>query len=520
MCRFAVFCGELPLFAQRVFLGCLACVLIATSCDRARAASYDGVLTITVAEEGTGQAIPVRMELRKAGRPIRIRPEGAIALDGYLVFEGSVALELKKGNYEFFIEAGPEFQTRQGHFAIERHAEDETKVLLTRRVNMRSEGWWAGDLDVAQKFDDLPLLMRAAGVDYVPVTMQENDNGKCRIVKQSPAAAFSEFAPPLFGPWAVVDNRRGNGLLFVGQDKLPQVCELPADESSLPLLQANSDSNTLAIALSPFAWDLPLWIASGKLDAVEIIHRQALVDKAIANETNGYPRDKKFFPGAMGNGRWSEAIYHHLLNCGIRIPPAAGSGSGNNGNPLGTNRTYAYCGEQCSPETWLASLRSGQVMVTNGPLLRTKVEGHPPGHVFSIAIGEEQEFQIALSLTFYEKAAVEYLEILKNGAVVHQIRLKDLAAKQGQLPTLKFAESGWFAVRAMTGNTKNYQYATTGPYYVERNNEPRISRRSVDFFLAWLDAAKAEFAENDAILKDIASARPFWEALLEKANAD
>jgi hypothetical protein len=181
---------------------------------------------------------------------------------------------------------------------------------------------------------------------------------------------------------------------------------------------------------------------------------------------------------------------------------------------------YAYCGEQCTRAIWLEAMKAGQVMVTNGPLLRTKVEGQLPGHVFPTAVGEEREFHISLSLTFYEKAAVEYLEILQNGEVAHQIRLKDLAERQGRLPPIKFANSGWFAVRAMTGNTRNYQYATTGPYYVERNGQPRISRRSVQFFLDWLDAAKEEFADDEAILKDFADARPFWEDLLTKANDD
>jgi hypothetical protein len=502
----------------RTFLVCLGLAMVTSQATLA--ASYDGVLTINVAEVGTGKSLPVRMELRKAGRPIRVRPEGAIVLDGYLVFEGSVTLELKKGNYEFFIEAGPEFQTREGHFEIERHAEDETEVLITRRVNMRGEGWWAGDLDVAQRFDDMPLLMRAAGIDYVPVTTAENFKGKCKEVKQPANVAFSEVSPPLFGPWTVIDNRRGGGLLYVGGDARPDVCKLNADESSLPALNATSEKATQTVALSPFAWDLPIWIASGKLDAVEIIHRNALVDKAVDKEQGGFARDKKFYPGPMGNGRWSEAIYHHLLNCGIRIPPAAGSGSGNNGNPIGTNRVYAYCGEQCSPEGWLAALKAGQVMVTNGPLLRTTVDGYPPGHVFPLSTSEWREFQIALSLTFYEKAAVEYLEIIKNGEVTHKVRLKELAENKGQLPFLKFDESGWFAVRAMTGNTKNYQYATTGPYYVELDGKSRISRRSVQFFLDWLDAAKAEFEDDQTILNDISVARKFWEKLHSQANAE
>ena len=274
------------------------------------------------------------------------------------------------------------------------------------------------------------------------------------------------------------------------------------------------------VALSPFAWYLPIWIAAGKLDAIDVIDRHALIDKAIDNEDGGYERDKKFYPGAMGNGRWSEAIYHHLLNCGLRIPPAAGSGSGSNGNPVGTNRVYTYCKQEFSREAWLDALHAGQVMVTNGPLLRTTVEGEPPGYVFSLGAGESYDFQIALSLTFYERAPVEYLEILKNGDVVYQIRLAELAKQHGKIPPLNFKKSGWFAVRAMTSNSKNYQFASTGPYYVEANYQRRVSRRSVQFFIDWLDTAEQKFANDEQAVRDIKAARPFWMRLLDEANAD
>jgi hypothetical protein len=492
-----------------------------TGCEDALfAARFDGVLTINVTEEGTGHPLAVRMELLKSGRPVRIRPEGAIVVDGYLVFDGTVTLELKQGNYEFNLDAGPEFQTRAGHFSIERHAEDQTDVTMTRRVNMRAEGWWAGDLDVALRFDDMPLLMRAAAVDFVPVTVAENDRGKCRSLKQSPNAAISEISPPLFGPWTSIDNRAGSGLLYVGGDVRPDICELPVSESTLAALTATSETKTRTIALNASAWALPIWIASGKLDAVAIMDRSGLVSKVNEKNTEGYPRDKKFYPGAVGSGRWNEAIYLHLLNAGIRIAPAAGSGSGKNGNAIGTNRVYAYCGEQMHMNGWLDALKAGQVMVTNGPLLRTTVEGHPPGHVFELGTGEQRDFQFALSLSFYEKAAVEYLEILKNGEVIHQVRLRDLAENKGRLPTVPFAESGWFAVRAMTGNNEVYQYATTGPYYVEVAGKPRISKRSVQFFLDWLAAAQGQFQDNVTMTKDIAAARTFWEEQLTNANAE
>ncbi|MCA9229541.1 MAG: CehA/McbA family metallohydrolase [Planctomycetales bacterium] len=477
------------------------------------AARYDGKLTIVALDAETRERIAVRMELRDGrGRPVRVKSDDVISHGNYFVFDGEVTLELRKGSYEFLIEAGPEYQTRPGHFTIERHAEDETEVVLQRRVNMQAEGWWAGDLDVQQGFHDLPLLMRAIGVDLVPVFNQENTLGKCREAKVPKSVDVASQS------W--LDNRRGGGLLYLNADQPVEVCQAKADESTMPMLARATEAGAEVIALTPFAWELPIWIAAGKLDAIQVIHRHALGDSVVDNEGWGRPRDKAFFPGKTGNGRWSEAIYHHVLNCGLRIPPAAGSGSGMNDNPVGTNRVYVHCDDQFSQQSWFDGLLAGQVVVTNGPLLRTHVEGQPPGHVFHVDRGDKREFQIGLSLTFYEMAPVEYLEIIRNGQVEHTIRLDELAKQQGRLPPVEFDASGWFAVRARTSKSQVYQFATTGPYYVEANYQRRISRQSVQFFLDWLDEARHEFAENEEVLADIAAAQPFWEELLSKANAE
>jgi len=490
----------------------------------ASAARVDGKLTLRVLDKQTGLPIPVRMELRNGrGRPVRVRAEGVITHDDYFVFDGQVTLKLRKGPYEFLIEAGPEYQTRPGHFTIERRAEDSTEITLERRVDMQAEGWWAGDLDVRQRTQDLPLLMRATGVNLAPIFVRENVQGRCQQEKHPEKLIEQYFGTIHLGPRYALDHRRGGGLLVydeAGTKKPLRICQLKPDASSLAVSQSDNDTEATLIALTPFAWDLPLWIAAGKLDAIQIIHRHALADDVVDNEGWGRKRDKTFFPGKTGNGRWSETIYHHLLNCGLRIPPAAGSGSGANKNSVGTNRVYVHCGEDFSRESWFAGLREGKVIVTNGPLLRTEVSGHPPGHQFQLDAGESRDFQIALGLAFYEKAPVEYLEIVKNGRVVHEIRLGELAKKQGRLPALNFDSSGWFLVRAMTSTTKNYQFATTGPYYVESNYQPRISRKSVQFFLDWLDAAAVEFTDNQTVLANIKAARPFWEDLLGKANAD
>ncbi|MGI9429462.1 MAG: hypothetical protein ACR2NM_12445 [Bythopirellula sp.] len=490
----------------------------------AQAARFDGKLTIRVVDDQSGQPIAARMLLRNGrDRLVKVRAPKTVAHGDYFVFEGEVTLELRQGPYKFLIEAGPEYQTRPGHFSIDRHAEDSTEVRLRRRVDMQAAGWWAGDLEARHRQQDLRLLMSAARVNLVPTFVQANVHGKCLSAKRSPAPPKENFGPYLLGPNYSLDHRRGGGLL-VFETEAPQqsfdICSAKSADSSLTVLHRASAAGATTVALTPFAWDLPIWIASGELDAVQIIHRHALVDDVVDNESWGRKRDKTFFPGKTGNGRWSETIYHHMLNCGLRIPPAAGSGSGVNRNPLGTNRVYVHCGEEFTRDGWFAGLREGKVMVTNGPLLRTEVSGHPPGHQFHLDRGETREFQIALGLAFYEQAPVEYLEIIKDGRVEHEIRLNELAKKNGRLPPLQFDDSGWFLVRAMTSSTNNYQFATTGPYYVQANYQPRISRTSVQFFLDWLDHATKQFADNAVVLADIQQARPFWEDRLAQANTD
>ena len=497
-------------------IGLFALFVAAAACESAAARS-GGLLEVLVTDEETGKPLPVRMELTNSrGRPVRVRAEGVVTRDSYFVFDGQITLELAKGAYRFNLDAGPEYQTRQGHFTIDRHAEDSTHVTLKRYVNMAEEGWWAGDLDVRERAEDLPKLMQAARVAYAPRHVRENIQGK---YKKPLNPEFDESSLAM-----ALDYRRGGGLLLFGEGgrlfSQLELQKLERDASSLSTIDSAAEEDADVVALTPYAWDLPLWIAADRLTAVQVLHRQTWPDKRHPNEGWGKRRNKSLYPGKQGNGVYSETIYHHLLNCGIRIPPAAGSGSGSNSLPVGLNRVYVDCGTEYSEAEWFAGLRSGRVVITNGPLLRVNVEGQSPGHVFHLDRDEQRSFQIALSLSFYERAPVEYLEIVKNGRVEVNIRLSDLAKKKGQLPPLEFDASGWFLVRAITSSTETYQYASTGPYYVEQNYQPRISRERVEYFLNWLDAAKQEFAGNEPVLQEINEAEPFWKELQDRATVD
>src|SRR5262249_42713342 len=133
----------------------------------------------------------------------------------------------------------------------------------------------------------------------------------------------------------------------------------------------------------PFWWDVPMWIANDIGHTIGIAnnhqHRSGMMD----NEAWGRARDRAAFPGPAGNGLWTQQIYYHVLNCGLRLPPSAGSASGVLPNPVGYNRAYVCIEGELTYEKWCEGLRAGRSFVSNGPLLRARANGQWPGYVFS-----------------------------------------------------------------------------------------------------------------------------------------
>ena len=116
-----------------------------------------------------------------------------------------------------------------------------------------------------------------------------------------------------------------------------------------------------------------------------------------------------------------------------------------------------------------------------------------PGHVFQADAGEQVDLEVGLTLS--TRDPVSYLEVIKNGRRVHEVRLADWAKAGGKLPPLAFDESGWFVIRAVTDGADTYRFAATAPYYVEIGYQRRISRSSVRFFLDWLDEREKVFPQ-------------------------
>ena len=486
-------------------------------------AARGGQLEITVVDRQTQELLPCRMHLRNAaGRPRK--PKKMPFWGDHFVFPGKITLKLPVGQYDFELERGPEYLVRTGHFTINNFADDSKTVDMRRFVNLAAEGWWSGDLHVRRPLEDIELLMRAEDLHVVPLITWWGDKQPASG-KSPPADLLVRFDGNRYYHVMGGGHARAGGELLYFNLPAPLKFAEAGPEYPPPIMyldQVREHPDAWVDLSKPFWWDLPMLVANRQVDSIQLAHSQMCRDRLLGNEAGGKARDKAIFPDPWGNARWSHHIYFHLLNCGLRIPPTAGSGSGVAPNPVGYNRVYVHVAEEFSYENWWKNLRAGRVVLTNGPLLRPIVEGQLPGHVFHAEQGRELELEIGLTLSTREP--ISYLELIKNGRVEHSVRL-DEYAKTGKLPKLHFAESGWFLVRAVTDVQQTYRFGMTGPYYVQIGYQPRISRKSVQFFLDWLherakDIKLDDPAQRREVLKYHRAGRDFWEKLLSKANAE
>ncbi len=496
-------------------LAALAAVLLAPA--PAAWALRGGQLELNVVDAATGAPVACRVHLMNQARKAQKPPKVPFWHD-HFALDGTILLKLPNGSYVFEIERGPEYRVCTGHFTINENAKDSKTVELNRFVDMAHEGWWSGDLEVARPVKDVELVMRA------------DDLHLAEVIGWGNAKGLTNKLAPVAEPLVTFDGNRCYQLLAgleqgpAGSLLLLNRREPPADATGDDFLtglvvRAHDEGPNWTDVRRAASWDLPIWVALGLVDSIELADSQMTRRTTKADEAGARPRDQTLYSGATGIGRWSEAVYHHLLNCGLRIPPSAGSGSGIANNPVGYNRTYVYLGDDFSHEKWLGGLRAGRSVVTNGPLIRPNVEGEMPGHVFQADAGEQVELEVGLTLS--TRDPVSYLEVVKNGRRIHEVRLVDWAQAGGKLPPLIFKESGWFVIRAVTDVTDTYRFAATAPYYVDIGYQRRISRTSAQFFLDWLDArAKALPPATGAAAEVERKARSFWQDLLSRANAD
>jgi TolB protein len=250
--------------------------------------------------------------------------------------------------------------------------------------------------------------------------------------------------------------------------------------------------------------ELPADVALGKVDYIEVL---------------GFSDHKS-----------TAEVWYKLLNCGFRLPTAAGTDfMGNYASlrgPVGLNRVYAEA-PRGSPkiEPWLASIKGGRTFATNGPLLRFELNEQPVGG--EVRLRKKQKVPFLARLV--SMVAVDRLQIVCNGKAVQDLPLSGDHRSAFDKGSIMLESSGWCVLRAFSDKAEYpildlYPYATTSPVYVNVAGAPVRSAADAAYFVAWIDrlilAARSNTswnteAEKESVLLMLQEARGKYAKMAE-----
>jgi len=227
-------------------------------------------------------------------------------------------------------------------------------------------------------------------------------------------------------------------------------------------------------------------VALGKIDAVEI-----------------WPQGPSGAqPGHFNFLRFLD--WYRYLNCGYRLPAVGGTDKMGAYMPVGTNRAYAYIGQQEFTFTnWAKAVRSGNTFVTSGPLLLFQADGHAPGQEINLGAGGGTIEVHASAQSF---VPFHRLEIVLNGRVVAS---RDAASETREMTLtekIHVPGPGWLAARCSSqlGPVTSWEFmvqAHTSPVYLIVPRQELFSPATAAYMLALIDGSQV-FVENLAIRPD------------------
>jgi hypothetical protein len=450
-----------------------------------------------VLDAGAGKPTPVRIAFRSPdGRyippyghrtdinPAWFQDYGAdvkIGSSQFAYIDGTFQIELPVGDVYVEISKGFEYRPVRQRLNIAA-SQRELTLELPRLADFRAQGWITADTHVHFLSPSTAVLEgQAEGLNLI------------NLLAAQWGDLYTNVGDLAHGP---VTSRDGDTIVRVGtenrQHLLGHLGLLGARDPVFPMSASGPSEAWLGDPLwtSMSAWadecrrrdglvvavhfpyptaELAAEIVLGKVDAVEL-----------------YPQGRYF-----NNLRYLD--WYHYLNCGYRLPAAGGTDKMSASVPVGSNRTYAYLGqEEFSFANWAKAVRSGRTFQTTGPLLSLEVDGRRPGEEIRVG-GGGGTVEVKASAKCY--IPIHRLEIVWNGKVVasreeragaHDLTIQEKVTVDGP---------GWFAARCSGSPEPPASWnfgvqAHTSPVYVTGDKE-LFSAPAAAYLLTLIDGSEA-----------------------------
>jgi Tol biopolymer transport system component len=436
---------------------------------------------------------------RKLGRfePHYFQTRGTSEID---VPPGRVQIDVMKG-FEYA------FDQRSVEITAGRTAEITVQLKPFARPWNSTGQWTSGDVHVHMNYGgtyrNVPKhLVEQAEAENLPIVENLIVNKEQRIpdiayfsTQQDPASTpqtllfhGQEFHTSYWGHLGLL-NLKHNFLLpdYVSYPNTAAASLYPANANVADLAHAQQglvgyvhplESVPDPVKDAALTYELPVDVALGKVDYIEVV---GFADHKSAAE-----------------------VWYRLLNCGFRLPTAAGTDAMENyaslRGPLGTNRVYVSVPKgPLAVAPWLEGIKKGRTFATNGPLIGFTLNGQTAGKEVKLPAAIKE---VKFSASLRSIVALDHLQIVCNGHLVKDLPLtadRRTADFAGTIP----AQTGWCVLRGWNEKATYpvldlYPYATTSPVYVSvEGMKPPSAKQEAVYFMAWIDRMTAAADKNE-----------------------
>ncbi|HKS36481.1 MAG TPA: CehA/McbA family metallohydrolase [Verrucomicrobiae bacterium] len=191
----------------------------------------------------------------------------------------------------------------------------------------------------------------------------------------------------------------------------------------------------------------------------------------------------------------SVPLWYRVLNCGFRVPAAAGTDCFLNritSSPPGWGRCYVRLTNGLAYPAWIEGQRAGRSFISNGPMLELTVADSAPGDTIKLATSRS----VRVRARGWSQAPLEKLELIYNGRVVATGRLSADKLELALDRELPLDRTGWVSARVSGPPAPDFavgpQQAHANPIYVDLAGSKIDSKADAEYFLAWIDRLEAD----------------------------
>jgi hypothetical protein len=416
-------------------------------------------------------SIHENMQKARGGKPYYL---------GSFIVNGSAELDVPAGTYTVVAEHGLEYERVEREAAVAAESPARLSLRLTPWIRMRGKGWWSGDMHVHHSTEDAPGIVQAEDLNFTVLV----NRGKQDLFRPDhwPAEGIQRVSAAY---WVSLrnaeDERRGGSWILNGLNApltlsreggwFPQglgyTREAHAQRgpgSPLPWFDIDM----------PFWWEVPVMVALGQPDSIDILHNQFMQYGVDQSEYWGRPRDRAEFPGWQGFVDYCMGLYYRYLNLGYRVPPSAGTGTGVMPSPAGYDRLYTHIDGAFSVEKWYGAIRDGRSFVTNGPML----------FVSSPASTKPGDASREIDASAEAREPIDRMELVANGRTVESISAAGNTNRMKARFHIDSRKYSWCAVRCFLKTPDNIRLAHSSPIYL---NGKWDARQDAAYFASWMD---------------------------------